>query len=219
MLDFKNHSTVIYRSAVLNTAEDFFQRPGFALPHSKSAWEGRGEGKARENSILNTQQATAVTFSPVHQPRWVSRCLTEILGDVSSHPPPPRLTPPSVFHTSYKALLPSLLSTLGSLGLPPSLWHFPEHPSAQGRTNVWTGFPGALGPGQCQRSHPDAVSWLGREGGSASDTLGIWRHKPLPCPAELGLKLLHGQKDREDNPSKSCWVSAVQWPQEGSMKW
>lgn len=106
---------------MLNTAEDFFQRPGFALPHSKSAWEGQGEGKARENYILNTQEATAVTFSPVHQPRWVSRCLTEILGDVSSHPPPPRLTPPSVFHTSYKALLPSLLSTLGSLGLPPSL--------------------------------------------------------------------------------------------------
>lgn len=92
------------------------------------------------NSILNTEEAT---FLPVHQPRGVSRCPVEIFGDAASHPPPPRLLPPSVFSgvstrgtsSSYTALPPSLLfSTLGSLSLPPSLWHFPEHPFAQGRS-------------------------------------------------------------------------------------
>lgn len=83
-----------------------------------------------------------MTFLAVHQPGGVSRCSVEILGGVASHPAPPRLMPLSVFSgvstrgtfSSYKASLPSLLSsTPGSLGLPPSLWHFPEHPFAQGR--------------------------------------------------------------------------------------
>lgn len=83
-----------------------------------------------------------MTFLAVHQPGGVSRCSVEILGGVASHPAPPRLMPLTVFSgvstrgtfSSYKASLPSLLSsTPGSLGLPPSLWHFPEHPFAQGR--------------------------------------------------------------------------------------
>lgn len=67
--------------------------------------------------------------------------------------------------------------------------------------------------GQVSARDPTQILSAGWEGKVA---LGFWRHKSLLCPAELGLKLLHGQ---EDNPSKSCWVSAAQWPQEGSLKW
>lgn len=221
-----------------------------------------------------------MTFLAVHQPGGVSRCSVEILGGVASHPAPPSLMPLSVFSgvstrgtfSSYKASLPSLLSsTPGSLGLPPSLWHFPEHPFAQGRLldapawhpghrhkrghpargagwemrccdrvprpsltaspNLPSGstfffspaqqmsgqdFLGYLGPcsGWCQQSHL-AVSWLGREGGSARAPLGFWRDKSLPCPAVLGLKLLRGQKDREDNLSKSCWCLQLSGPRRG----
>lgn len=47
----------------------FFQRLAFAVPCSKSAWEGRGEGKARQGKFhFETEEATVVTFSAVHQP-------------------------------------------------------------------------------------------------------------------------------------------------------
>lgn len=218
-----------------------------------------------------------MTFLAVHQPGGVSRCSVEILGDVASHPAPPRLMPLSVFSgvstrgtfSSYKASLPSLLSsTPGSLGLPPSLWHFPEHPFAQGRlldapawhpghrhkrghpargagwemrccdrvprpsltaspnlpsgstfffsctANVRTGFPGVFGA-MFRLVPAIPPCWLGREGGSARAPLGFWRDKSLPCPAVLGLKLLRGQKDREDNLSKSCWCLQLSGPRRG----
>lgn len=124
------------------TQQRIFPKAGFCFALLQVCVGGSRGRQGKGSSILNTEEATVVTFSAVHQPGGVSRCSAEILGDVASHPPPPRLVPPSVFSgastrgtfSSYKALLPSLLcSTPGSLGLPPSLWHFSEHPFAQGK--------------------------------------------------------------------------------------
>lgn len=264
---------------MLHTAEDFSK--GWLLLCLAPSLRGRVEGKARQGKFhFEHRGSNSRDIFSCPPAQGVSRCSAEILGDVASHLPPPRLVPGSVFSgastrgtfSSYKASLPSLLcSTPGSLGLPPSLWHFPQHPFAQGKfldaparhpghhhkrgcpargagwelrccdrvprqsltaspdllsgntfffsctANVWTGFPGAFGA--TFRLVPVIPPcWLGREGGSARAPLGFWRDKSLPCPAVLGLKLLRGQ-DREDNLSKSCWVSAAQWPQEGSLKW
>lgn len=81
-------------------------------------------------------------------------------------------------------------------------------------------FLGHLGPCSGQRCHPGAVSWLGREGGCASATLGLWRHKSCPALQSWGWSCsMATRTERTAQARAAGCLSAAQWPQEGCLKW
>lgn len=75
MLDFKNHSTIIYRNAVLNT-EYYFFKAWVLLCLTPSLYERvRGKG----DLILDIEEATSLTVLLDPLAMGISGCLIEIL--------------------------------------------------------------------------------------------------------------------------------------------